>query len=690
MNKKFLLFAGLLLGCSSFAATPSAKDILNYKEKTGKELIYGTGFEDPKEPVITFSEGFRFAKGEGNNGNMGIRGDRVGANTRILYADIKLPVDKIKEGNKYLVTVSVKGKDLRHARRPIPPGSHRFMEVYFRDIKTGAYSFEKHRVVPFAPPPKGEQFKHFECRFNGVKGAKTYIRLALWYEFLGTIWFDDLRVYQDGIPASAFLVNPSCSTFFTDSGKYQIKINIPKDFKNQIVLVQLFNNNKLLKEQVVKPVKDYVNGDLGKNLPLGKSTLKITLADSNQKLKIKTIELPIFVKSKTQLPKNACILDKEGFMLKEGKRFLPLGLFFGMLSHMREEHIQRIGKSPYNFIIDYSALTISPAKDKEKIQSLRKGLDRVSFHGLKTIVNLQPFYWAHSNYVKRGWSGETTTLGMTRKLVKNIKDHPALMGYYLTDELSSEQLALPIEMRRILNEEDPYHPTFTLTNLPSELPDYARSGDIVMYDPYPLRSQKSGSWAVKDDYEVFGIRGPLAGTPIWAAPQGFSWGIQPENIHRFKEFIDPSAEDMRTLMLFSLVEGAKGVCLFNYPFLWNQQTIKNRAKYGLQDYPQDMWKRQVKAASDVKLLEPYFISSLPTPKIKVENKGKAKVKAKLWKAANGKLCLVIIGTGKGNGDAVITVPNCVTLKSKFNHTKHLGNGRYHFTSKDLASDMLFE
>ena len=72
-----------------------------------------------------------------------------------------------------------------------------------------------------------------------------------------------------------------------------------------------------------------------------------------KKLKIKTIELPIFVKSKTQLPKNACILDKEGFMLKEGKRFLPLGLFFGMLSHMREEHIQRIGKSPYNFIIDY-------------------------------------------------------------------------------------------------------------------------------------------------------------------------------------------------------------------------------------------------------------------------------------------------------------------------------------------------
>ena len=77
---------------------------------------------------------------------MGIRGDRVGANTRILYADIKLPVDKIKEGNKYLVTVSVKGKDLRHARRPIPPGSHRFMEVYFRDIKTGAYSFEKYFV----------------------------------------------------------------------------------------------------------------------------------------------------------------------------------------------------------------------------------------------------------------------------------------------------------------------------------------------------------------------------------------------------------------------------------------------------------------------------------------------------------------------------------------------------------------
>lgn len=689
MNKKFFFLSGLLpfVVC---AAVPSADEILNYPEETGRELIYGTGFENPKESAVKPGEGFRFAPGEGNNGNTGIRGERVGKVNRTLHTVVTLPSDKIVPGARYRVSVSVKGKDLRHVNRPFPPGSHRFMEIFYTDAKTGAYSFEKFRVVPFAKPPQGEQFQTFSCTFPGIEGAKTHIRLALWYDFLGTIWFDDLRVYRDGVTANAFLVEPFCATFFTDSGKYRIKIHLPKEYNKPAVLVEFLSAKKLLKRQVVQPVRGWVNGDFGKGLPKGDGTLRITLADSGKKLRIKTVEIPMNIRVREKLPEGACTLDSEGFLLKDGKRFLPLGLFFGMLPNMREEHLKRIAASPYNYIMDYSALSISPASDKEKITSLRKGLDRVRHYQLKIIVNLNPFYWAHSNYVKRGWAGETTTQGMTRKLVKAIKDHPALLGWYLTDELSAEQLALPIEMRRILNREDPYHPTFTLTNLESELPDYARSGDIVMFDPYPLRSRKGGSWGVRADYGVFGGRGQLAGTPIWAAPQGFSWGLQPENLAKHKDFIDPSEEDMRSLMLLSLVEGAKGICLFMYPYLWDRKKLERRAKYGLQNYSDDMWQRQVKAGAAVKKLEPYFISSLPVPQLQIENRGKSAVKARLWKAADGKLALVIVNPGKGPADAVITVPGCGKLKSDFGHTVHLGGDRYHFTSKDLASDMLFE
>ena len=91
-------------------------------------------------------------------------------------------------------------------------------------------------------------------------------------------------------------------------------------------------------------------------------------------------------------------------------------------------------------------------------------------YNIKIIVCLTAFYVKHSNYVKRGWSGEKGTLNMTRKLVNSIKDHPALLGYYLTDELSEEQLSVPVQMRQLINHLDPYHPTFTLSNLPSAMP----------------------------------------------------------------------------------------------------------------------------------------------------------------------------------------------------------------------------
>ena len=129
MNKKYFLLSGLLpiVVC---AAVPSVSEILNYPEETGRELIYGTGFENPKESAVKPGEGFRFAPGEGNNGNMGIRGDRVGKVNRTLHTVITLPQDKIVPGARYRVTVSVKGKDLHHVNRPVPPGSHRFMEIF--------------------------------------------------------------------------------------------------------------------------------------------------------------------------------------------------------------------------------------------------------------------------------------------------------------------------------------------------------------------------------------------------------------------------------------------------------------------------------------------------------------------------------------------------------------------------------
>ena len=690
------LFAALACGTScthvecDTAQIPSAAEILGYPEESGQELVYSTGFENPAEPEIKLGEGFRFAPGEGNNGNGGLRGERLEKPRpeTALSTIVTIPPGRIKPGVNYRVTLSVKGKNLRHVSRPVPPASHRFLEVFYSDSKTGARSFENRRVVPFAKPPEGDEFQNFSCTFPGIEGADTHLRLMVYLDFMGTIWFDDLRVFSEGVIADAFLVEPACATFFTDSGCYRIKVYLPGQTPSPAAVVEFLSGGKVLHRQTVIPGNGFLTGDFGKDLPKGEGTIRVILADREKKVRLKTVDIPVFVREREKMPAGACTLDPEGFLLKDGKRFLPLGLFLVMPPDQLEEHLQRLGASPYNFVTFYSALSMAPASDKEKIGALRKGLDNFHVRGLKVLFPLLGFYQANSNYVKHGWSGETTTNGMTGKLARSLRDHPAILGWYLTDELSAEHLAVPIEMRRILNREDPYHPTFTLTNLESELPNYAHSGDIVIVDPYPLSTKAYGSASVKSKFAVFSGAGQLAGTPIWSAPQGFSWGTQGKNLQKFHDYIDPSEEDMRSMMLLSLLNGAKGICMYVYPFCYTKAQKDEYAKYGLQNYPEDMWQRQIRAGAAVRMLEPYFISSQPVPEIWIENRGKAEVKARLWRTEDGKTALVIVGTGGGEAEAVITVPGCDGLKSEFGHTENLGEGKYRFTSKDLASDIL--
>ena len=123
----------MLLTSAVLCAAPKAEELLSYPLLQEKTLIYGTGFEDPADKSIKLGKGFRFAKGEGNNGNTALRVDRSGDVSKIMDSIISLPAGKIEPGYKYRVVVNVRGKDLRHAIRKFPPTSYRFMETFYRD-----------------------------------------------------------------------------------------------------------------------------------------------------------------------------------------------------------------------------------------------------------------------------------------------------------------------------------------------------------------------------------------------------------------------------------------------------------------------------------------------------------------------------------------------------------------------------
>ena len=687
----------MLLTSAVLCAAPKAEELLSYPLLQEKTLIYGTGFEDPADKSIKLGKGFRFAKGEGNNGNTALRVDRSGDVSKIMDTIISLPAGKVQPGYKYRVVVNVRGKDLRHAIRKFPPTSYRFMETFYRDPKTGAYNFEKSRVVPFAIPPNSETFQEFTYPFPGVKDANAFLRLALWVDFLGTLWFDDLRVYREGIDVNAFLDEPQCATFFGDNRSYRIKISIPEAHKNVLCVVEYVKDGKVLDCQVSAAKDFWAEGKFAKALPLGKASIRITLIDPVQKKRYKSITLPVTVRAKYAPPVGAVTIDRQNRMYIDGKPFFPLGIFYGSLPHQRKEHLERIKDSPFNLMMDYSALSMAVPQDPEKITAIRKGLDQMLEYNIKIILCLTPFYARNSNYVKKGWSGEKGTLNMTRKLVNAIKDHPAVLGYYLTDELSEEQLELPTQMRQLINHLDPYHPTFTLSNLPSAMPNYIVSGDIFMYDPYPLRSVRGGRKSAAKEISAFRENMHKGGAPCWAVPQIFNWGVH-RTIHasnpgkeKLETYIEPTTADMRAMMMICLLDGATGIAPWTYPFPWKDDTWQRFRERGMADYPQKLWVKIKDAASAVKLLSPYLIADQNNvPAIKIENQDKGKVRAKLYRDTKGKYALVIVGCGNGASKSIITLPAGIKLKSVYGNTRDLGQGKYLFTSADLDSDILVE
>lgn len=78
---------------------------------------------------------------------------------------------------------------------------------------------------------------------------------------------------------------------------------------------------------------------------------------------------------------------------------------------------------------------------------------------------------------------------------RKLKDHPALLGYYVSDENPVEEVPYMRKVRELLNEADPDHFTVTLTYIGRHFPFFAETGGCACRRYLPggnRRQQKHG------------------------------------------------------------------------------------------------------------------------------------------------------------------------------------------------------
>ena len=242
-------------------------------------------------------------------------------------------------------------------------------------------------------------------------------------------------------------------------------------------------------------------------------------------------------------------IREDQVVLYNGEPFVPFGFFSVPPNAFGQMH--RAG---------HTAVQWYSAQYKRTRESLFERLDQVQAAGLKIMFYPYPHdsYWLSS--FKRIYEPMTPQEeDALRARVRDIKDHPAILGYYLFDEPYCQSV-LPARAESCYNvcrTEDPYHPCIILCQSANAMFTYREACDIHMPDPYPgfvYRGLAARDMRVVKTYVETALRASRGRQAVWFTPQSFHWRRPNQRAPMFRE--------LRNMVWLGLGTGATGAVAY--------------------------------------------------------------------------------------------------------------------------------
>ena len=682
--KKLSLFA--LAGCMVFipgiseaeSTVPGGKSpeirkkLASFKPGISREMIYNTGFEPPFNKGKKLSKGFSLPR-EGINGNTGLKYVRNDANEYTLFA---IPLN-LKPGKKYTIEFYARGENLQRSKGWLGPGIV-FLEYYtangkyvggqYPDILPGT-EFKKY-TVPFSTKGISKKFDNSRIGFYLRKG------------WTGTIWIDDLTVTSGSGETHAVVINePKMLTFCDNYGKIKLVCN-PR-FGGMLGAHVTLRNGGKVHELLLKSDKNgFLTGDFDQLTP-GKAVMDIQLLDLKKKLFLEKQQFNLSVRpANNPIPAHAALLDKHGRVIINGKPFMPIGCY----AYSSKKTFKMLADAGFNCFIDYTNIGMAAAgKFGSQRANILATLDLAHSCGLKNIFSFTACEPGTGGVWFDGKKGE---LDVLEKIVSAIKNHPALLAYYIGDERPLAALPSLMKMRESINRLDIWHPTWAVTTFEQLLhfPQYAVCADIFgfggyPFGHYPIRDQTQIGPSMKK-YSPAYNRIKTAHTPVWSVPQMFNWGT-----YKAKDLQDyktnhrwPTLEEMRMQTILHAILGAKA---FIY---YSQFDILKTDKKFEPGVTEKRWVMAKDITSMLHKLEPFLMGVGKVPEIKVTTDKKDNLQFRAFTSDDGKLCILAVAFEPVK--AIFHVPGNVELRSQYGRFKKLGNGRWQFTADGIGSDIL--
>ena len=378
--------------------------------------------------------------------------------------------------------------------------------------------------------------------------------------------------------ASSFIMN-SRLTFYSYEDEGEMLLLVPTSYRSSELKITLSLDGKVVNEVFFKSAEKINRIPFKITVPPGKYKATAVIRQENSSHSATASLVRLEYKSNEVKADNLT-----GGLIVNKRQFFPFGFYCYSPLHptLPEEEVIR----GFNLMSPYQKINYETLNDRKAY------MDRCAELGMKVNYNLLSVSGGGGVGSKiEGISDDEKRKRLIEE-IKTFRDHPALLGWYISDEPNGYKIKPEIleEIYRTVKEADPWHPVSIVFMAPFlSSKRYADALDIVMADPYPVPDIP-----VSLIGNVTGqLKAEFAGKkPVWIAQQSFGggeiWGRE------------PTLQEIRSMTWQAIIRGATGIQYF--------------VRQGLNYFPKSAatWSECGRIAMEVAELTPWLLSDEET------------------------------------------------------------------------------
>ena len=287
-----------------------------------------------------------------------------------------------------------------------------------------------------------------------------------------------------------------------------------------------------------------------------------------------------------KMPERAVWFDAFGRTIVNGEPFFPLGMYWGGITTNKFEVY---AKGPFNCLMPYASPT---SKDL---------MDLCHAHGVKVIYSVKDIF-SGTHWAPKGVNTEADEVAYITARVSKFKDHPALLAWYLNDELPLSMLPRLSARRDLMERLDPGHPGWVVLYQYTQIADYMPSFDVIGTDPYPIprAAAMASTWTRATRKGTMGLK------PLWQVPQAFDWAAYKKTPEEKKKNRAPTEAELRSMCWQCIACGANGLVMYSWFDLWKEPNGVPFAQ---------RWAEVCRVGQEIKDQIPVLLATGPAPSV---------------------------------------------------------------------------